>query len=505
MNRKRKLAAAAAGLAVWAVLLFALTAAERGQTGGIRTVWDAAWYSVVTLTTAGYGDIVPVTVAGKLIGILLMVLSVGLWAALIGAVWTTLRDSILPSWRLARVRRKPWYVFSERNEESEALALDLLKQNPDGRAVFCSDSGARLRVPAVRSLSFPGNIQTLMSPRFAGKGPRTVFLTGRDGWANASAAKELVSRCGAVYSRGEEAAGVPGVRCFDPAVLCARQYWLGNPAGPEETLFLLCGDGARARAMLCEGLLACCREPFQRTEFHAFGDWADFRRMHPELKTVVYHEEPWNADRDLLERADRIIFASEDERTNAEQAAALNRAFPLRGAVHAATALPAPCGLRFGSPEQTCTGELVTQQSLDRLAVALHRAYGRRTGDGTAWESLSAFLKDSNRAAADHLLTKLRILLPDEDIRRADRAACGRAAARYAALSAEERENCLRNEHARWCLFHTLHNWRFAPVRDNSRRLHPCLAPYESLSEEDRNKDATAWEMIGGIAEEAEL
>ena len=505
MKRKSKMTAAAAGMAVWAVLLFALTAAERGTGGGIRTVWDAAWYSIVTLTTAGYGDIVPVTVAGRLIGILLMVMSVGLWAALIGAVWTSLRESLMPSWRLVLAERKQWYVFSERNEESETLARDLLKQNPDSRAVFCAESSVSLRTARSFGLSAPMNIQELMETRAAGKGRRTVFLMNRDGWANASAAQSPVFRGTDVYSRGTEAEAVPGVRCFDPAVLCARQYWLGRPAGPEESVFLLFGDGGRARALLCEGLTACCREPFYRSEFHVFGDWADFRRMHPELDGVVFHEESRNADRDLLERADRIILAAEDGRVNAETAAAMNRAFPLRAAVHAATALPAACSERFGLPEQIYTGELVMRQSLDRLAAALHRAYGRQTGNGTPWDSLSPFLKDSNRDAADHLLTKIRLLLPEEDIRRADKDACGRAAARYAALSGDEKENCLRNEHARWCLFHILHNWRYAPVRDDSRRLHPCLTPYENLSETDRNKDGTAWEIIGRIPEEADL
>ena len=187
MNRKRMLIAIAVGLAVWAVLLFALTAVESGQAGaGIRTVWDAAWYSVVTLTTAGYGDLVPVTVAGKLIGILLMLMSVGLWAALIGAVWTVLRDSLLPSWRLARIARKPWAVFSEHNEASEALAKDLLNQNPGTYFVFCSGNSIQRDNHSSHMLTVPMDIETLMDHRLAGKGPRTVFLMSPDGWTNAA-------------------------------------------------------------------------------------------------------------------------------------------------------------------------------------------------------------------------------------------------------------------------------------------------------------------------------
>ena len=503
MKRKRMLMATAAGLAVWIILLVALTLAERGQNGaGIRTVWDAAWYSIVTLTTAGYGDLVPVTVIGKVIGILLMLMSVGLWAAMIGMVWTALRESLLPSWRLVRIARRPWAVFSERNEASEALASDFLRLNQDSRAVFCGEGAERSGRLPTGMLSVPMGIRELMSLRPAARGERTVFLMSPDGWTNAAQAEALAGRGWRVYCRGGEMAALSGVQCFDPAALCSRQYWQEHPAGPEESVFLLCGDGPKAQALLCTGLLTCCREPFFATEFHAFGDWSDFRRMHPELRSVIFHAEPWNADRDLLEKADRILIASEDERANAEQAAALSRAFPLRGAVHAATSLPAICDERFGAPSRICTAELVMREGLDRLAKALQQAYNRRTGGSTAWEELSPFLRDSNRAAADHLLTKLRLLLPDEDIRRADADALSRAATRYEALSAEEREDCRRNEHARWCLFHTLHNWRYAPVRDNGRRLHPCMVPYESLSEADRAKDDTAWEIIRAIAEE---
>ena len=59
---------------------------EREASSNIKSAEDAIWWSVATITTVGYGDKYPVTTEGRIIGIVLMVCGVGMFAGLSGLV-----------------------------------------------------------------------------------------------------------------------------------------------------------------------------------------------------------------------------------------------------------------------------------------------------------------------------------------------------------------------------------------------------------------------------------
>jgi voltage-gated potassium channel len=60
--------------------------AEHATNPGFATFGDALWWGIVTLTTVGYGDIVPETTAGRAAGVMIMVSGVAVLGMLAGSL-----------------------------------------------------------------------------------------------------------------------------------------------------------------------------------------------------------------------------------------------------------------------------------------------------------------------------------------------------------------------------------------------------------------------------------
>jgi RyR domain len=53
--------------------------------------------------------------------------------------------------------------------------------------------------------------------------------------------------------------------------------------------------------------------------------------------------------------------------------------------------------------------------------------------------------------------------------------------------------------HERWVGRRTEEGWTLGPVKDTTARTHPCLAPYQELSIEQRAKDVLFAAVVGAL------
>jgi len=87
-----------ASSAFWATALFAILVTvfgsiailhlENGPESNIKSAADAMWWAFVTVTTVGYGDLFPVTPAGRVLASVLMVTGIGIFGTFTAFVAT---------------------------------------------------------------------------------------------------------------------------------------------------------------------------------------------------------------------------------------------------------------------------------------------------------------------------------------------------------------------------------------------------------------------------------
>lgn len=81
-------------------------------------IWDGLWYSLVTITTIGYGDLVPRTAAGRAIGSVLIICGVSLAGVFIGLISEMVRKRLVKA-----------------NAEKTGSPPPTGQANPDGNAL----------------------------------------------------------------------------------------------------------------------------------------------------------------------------------------------------------------------------------------------------------------------------------------------------------------------------------------------------------------------------------
>lgn len=133
----------------------------------------------------------------------------------------------------------------------------------------------------------------------------------------------------------------------------------------------------------------------------------------------------------------------------------------------------------FGLIRSTCSKEIVLNEKLDEVAMAINEIYNEIQEDKTKtsnWAELPADFKDSSRYQADHLPIKLRALnvkvVKTKGKKRND----------FRGLTEAEIDLLANMEHNRWCAERWLAGWTCGK-RDNEKKENPLLKPFSKCNE----------------------
>lgn len=145
--------------------------------------------------------------------------------------------------------------------------------------------------------------------------------------------------------------------------------------------------------------------------------------------------------------------------------------------------------------------EVLATANLARSVHENYRATARHGGPATdnpamrPWDQLGEEYRTANHAQAQDFTNKLR------------RIGCTIAprSARIAPvqLSEDEMETLSVHEHDRWIADRTQRGWRYGPQRDDSKKLHPDLVPWDRLPEPSKEKDRDAVRNLSAVYDTA--
>ncbi|MDE7184283.1 MAG: potassium channel family protein, partial [Lachnospiraceae bacterium] len=244
MKRKRKiyLGMTIFLLTIYIGLLAVLCLSEHGDsTATIRSFKDAFWYSLVTLTTVGYGDLTPVTPLGQAVGVVFLLMSAGIMMTLFGAAVSFVTSEGLPFFLLGFQRHKNWYYFADCGEESSTLAANIHREEPDTVLIFGEKRDEQTEYPDYPCLFISASPAQIVAHK-KNIGPKCkIFLMKENDIGTNTRAVDLHTLPVEVYARttnGQDHLS-GNINFFHSYDCCARQYWHSKPLSSAETTIVI--------------------------------------------------------------------------------------------------------------------------------------------------------------------------------------------------------------------------------------------------------------------------
>jgi hypothetical protein len=461
---------------------------------------------------------IPETSIGRVIGVIFLLLSTGILVTLLGTVLSFLTGEALPLFLLSLRRKKNWYYFADYGAEANTLASNIIKEDSDAIIIYGQKKNEQSESPDYPCFFLDASPSVIVKKKGKSGTKCKVFLMKENDIGVNTRAINLAFLPVDVYAsttNGKD--NLPGsIHFFHSYDCCARQYWHSKPLCSNEQVIVIIGFKNYGKSILERAILTNIISADQHITYHIFGDAKEFLDIHYRLGIVfsineeskikdslIFHNEFWSENHQIIENADRIIICDDDEQTGWDIYWKLNCFYKIKGRVDLRSNRKAPGVSYFGTNEEIYTPEQILRTKLNEAAITINDLFRKSVTYPTLdWNELDDFHRQSKIATADHLLMKARILLNDESITELDSYVLADAYKKYKNTKnwACEREKYRMIDHLRWLRFYTYYNWSYGPKRDETLKQHPMMRLYENLTPSQQRERDLSWELMNNIS-----
>lgn len=501
---------------VYVLLLVLLVQVEKHAKGAtITSFGKALWYSLVTFTTVGYGDLSPVTPTGRVIASSFLLIGIGLLGFFIGFM-ADFFSRMRPVFILGMNVDKPWYIFTDKSSYAMTFAENLKAVRPDAMMIYAETEELPKKS---KDVSVPWTVQEVLERRGSLYDAHILCMKENE-MENFLDAVDLAEKgvsiiCLANFTPTHHPMNI---NFFSLTDCTARVFWQQFPVKEKKESILIIGFGVAGGVILDRALELNVIDENQVITYHVFGDGNEYCRNRKRLSdfvsvneysekedSIIFHNHPWNHDEKLINEADRIILCADSEWENLEILHTIQKFFAIQGELYIYNSNVRGVATSFGRARDLLTPAFVLHNTLSDMALCRHELFRFfHGGDIPLWEGISSLAKDGNYITTDHISIKTRLLLgdeaPDQPFDEISSDILQRAADAFAAKEGEERERLRRLEHLRNLRFYKLHNFDYGTEVDEEKRTHSMLKPYEELNEAELQVVETGWMLLGELA-----